>query len=328
MTETTKTKRAPAKAEQAPAEVVREPAPTDNRRHWDKFFKTNPEFTKPFQRKGGFKGTAIAALYSVQRMTEHFGPVGLGWGITAPKYTTVTAGLEMLVYCEVGVWYRDGDGQRSEVFPGIGGDYIVSDGQKGPKTDDEAFKKAFTDALTNALKLLGMSGDVYMGLFDDNKYVQDRKAEFEGEEEKKRQAEEKAAFEASPEHGWSVDFLAKVEACKDVAELDDLKTRQVAEFRRLEAAGPLGKKRALYVANQVTHKRTQLAGVVVTGGGDKDADLEAEMALKLADITDLDGLDELYKANAERIRASARKQRINQMFSAKKAELVKAEAAE
>ena len=42
------------------------------------------------------------------------------------------------------------------------------------ENDDEAFKKAYTDALTNALKLLGVGADVHMGLWDGNKYADEK----------------------------------------------------------------------------------------------------------------------------------------------------------
>ena len=48
----------------------------------------------------------------------------------------------------------------------------------GPFNDDEAFKKAFTDAVMNAFKFIGVAADVHMGLFDDSKYVAEQKAEF------------------------------------------------------------------------------------------------------------------------------------------------------
>jgi hypothetical protein len=43
--------------------------------------------------------------------------------------------------------------------------------------DDEAPKKAMTDALTKAMSHLGMSADIFLGKFDDNKYVQTKTKE-------------------------------------------------------------------------------------------------------------------------------------------------------
>ncbi len=41
-------------------------------------------------------------------------------------------------------------------------------------TDEEAWKKSLTGALTNAANEVGVGADVHLGLFDDSKYVNDR----------------------------------------------------------------------------------------------------------------------------------------------------------
>jgi hypothetical protein len=46
-------------------------------------------------------------------------------------------------------------------------------------SDEDAPKKSVTDALGKALSMLGFSADVYLGMWDDNKYVTDRKREAE-----------------------------------------------------------------------------------------------------------------------------------------------------
>ena len=142
---------------------------------WDRLSKTNPEHTKKFQRAGGFKGTAINPIYSIHRMTEEFGPCGEGWGMNEPKFQVVETNDETLVYCTVGMWH----GNRDKLVFGVGGDKAMGKNKNGVFTDDEAFKKSYTDALTNAFKMVGVSADVYMGLFDDNKYVSELTAEFE-----------------------------------------------------------------------------------------------------------------------------------------------------
>jgi len=141
---------------------------------WDRLGRTDPKHTKPFQRSGGFKGTAIKPMFSYRRMTEEFGPCGEGWGINQPSFQVVpgTDG-ETLVYCTVSVWHGD----RANIVFGVGGDKAIAKFSSGLKSDDEAFKKAFTDAVTNALKLIGVGADVHMGLFDDSKYVNDLKNE-------------------------------------------------------------------------------------------------------------------------------------------------------
>lgn len=150
---------------------------TDKTALWDKLGKTDPAHTKPFTRAGGFKGTAIKPMWSYRRMTEEFGPCGIGWGIGEPSFQVVPAGEEILVYCTVSIWHEKLD-QR--VF-GVGGDKVVSKTSSGLRSDDEAFKKAYTDAVTNAMKMIGVGADVHMGMFDDNKYVNTVRQEFAGE---------------------------------------------------------------------------------------------------------------------------------------------------
>ena len=52
--------------------------------------------------------------------------------------------------------------------------------KKAGTLDDEAPKKALTDAMTKAFSHLGVSADVFLGLFDNNKYVQTMKEKFNG----------------------------------------------------------------------------------------------------------------------------------------------------
>lgn len=148
---------------------------------WNKLSVTDREHTKEFKRSGGFSGTAIKPMYAIQKMTELFGVCGKGWGYNKPEYQIVdgTDG-QKLVYCTVEAWFSEpgipgtlGEayGQRY-YFSGVGGDFIVVKQSSGLRSDDEAFKKAFTDALMNAMKHIGMSADVHMGQFDASKYVQ------------------------------------------------------------------------------------------------------------------------------------------------------------
>lgn len=153
------------------------PAPEapDNLKLWDALGKTDPKHTKSFSRAGGFKGTALKPIWIVKRLTELFGPVGEGWGMGEPTFTTATTNDgEMLVYCTVKCWHTD----PHNAFFGVGGDKVVAKRSSGFFADDEAFKKAFTDAVGNAFKFLGVGADIHMGQFDDSKYVAAMTREF------------------------------------------------------------------------------------------------------------------------------------------------------
>lgn len=151
---------------------------------WDALGKTDPSHTKGFKRAGGFSGTAIKPMWAIKRLTEHFGPCGVGWGLFEPSFQVVPGdNREVMVYCTVSGWHGD----PTNVIWGVGGDKIVSyvkanEQYNRPErwdNDDEAFKKAFTDAVMNAFKFIGVAADVHLGQFDDNKYVAAMRREFE-----------------------------------------------------------------------------------------------------------------------------------------------------
>lgn len=155
----------------------------DNLRIWDALSRTDPAQTKGFSRAGGFKGTAVKPMWVIKRLTEQFGPCGEGWGIGRPYFETIPAGEEVLVYCTVECWH----GSPENTLTGVGGDKVAVKRQSGIFCDDEAFKKAFTDAVNNAFKFIGVAADIHMGLFDDSKYVQAVNDEFHPPEPKKRE---------------------------------------------------------------------------------------------------------------------------------------------
>jgi hypothetical protein len=154
-----------------------------NMRHWAELFSTDPKQTKPFQRAGGFRGTAIKPLWNVMRLTEHFGPMGVGWGTEEPQFKLVETTNEIAVYCIVKCWYKDidiGGNEKLGFLYGVGGDKVAQQrANSGLFTDDEAFKKAYTDAIANAFVRLGVSADVHLGLFEDVKYLSNVREQYD-----------------------------------------------------------------------------------------------------------------------------------------------------
>jgi len=162
--------------------------PDNNLRVWEALSKTDPAHTKKFQRAGGFKGTSVKPIWMTRKMTELFGPCGSGWGMGKPEFTVVPAGDNIMVYCTASVWWE----KPANIAYGVGGDVVLGKNRNGPFTDDEAFKKAYTDALSNAMKQIGMAADVHMGQHDDDKYVSALAKEFgEGPTEPKPASNQK-----------------------------------------------------------------------------------------------------------------------------------------
>lgn len=181
-----------------------------NTRIWEVLGKTDPKHTKYFKRSGGFSGTAIKPMWANQRMTEFFGPCGTGWGSTEPQFQIVPADKEIMVYCTVGLWYLEaGSAARSEIVYGVGGDKVLKSQTSGLRADDEAFKMAYTDALGNAMKFIGVAADIHMGMFDDSKYRDEMAAEFKASEKPTVVQRKSEAIKQDPEK-MQRDRLAKI----------------------------------------------------------------------------------------------------------------------
>lgn len=133
---------------------------------WDSLKTTNPKYTKAVT--FGRKFTSINSQWQLQRMTEQFGPVGLGWGYKVAHSVERIADDYVLAIADVTIWTGS---EEVHFGPVRGMSPIVEKGKNGLHFDDDAGKKAMTDALTKGLSHLGLSADVFLGLFDDNKYV-------------------------------------------------------------------------------------------------------------------------------------------------------------
>lgn len=132
---------------------------------WESVCKTDPSHTKKFTKGGGFSGTAIKPFYLIHKATEIFGVCGIGWGWKELENKVVGG-----VWCsKVELWYMQGS-QRGTIEQ-WGQTVMQGKNKNGDFVDEEAPKKAITDAVTKCLSYLGFAGDVHMGRFDDSKYV-------------------------------------------------------------------------------------------------------------------------------------------------------------
>jgi len=128
---------------------------------WNSVEITDPKYTKKVNQRGGF--TAIGAQYQLMRATETFGPMGAGWGVKT-EHIQKWEDVGLAVY-EATLWYVIGD--KEHYIPIHSAIKYHSNG----RVDDDFYKKVATDALTKGLSKLGFNADVFMGKFDDNKYV-------------------------------------------------------------------------------------------------------------------------------------------------------------
>ena len=162
---------------------------------WDAVATTDPTHTKSVD--FGRKFTAIDAHYQIMEATRAFGPVGEGWGYQNEYSQIHLEDGRIMAVCDVTLWWtRQGEWEGNKIthhrsYGPIRGSAIVLGFDKAGKLkapDTDAWKKASTDGLTKALSHLGFNADVFLGMFDDNKYVSELKSAAAGERTAKEAA--------------------------------------------------------------------------------------------------------------------------------------------
>ena len=126
--------------------------------------------------------TDINSMWRIKVLTEQFGPCGEGWYTSDVKYwqDRLDNNGSVALFCSILLHVKI-YGEWSQPIYGIGGNTLVAAEKSGLRIDDEAYKKAYTDAISVACKALGIGADVYFEK-DVTKY-----SEYEGESEQKDQ---------------------------------------------------------------------------------------------------------------------------------------------
>lgn len=205
---------------------------SDKMRIWDKVSTTDPDHTKEVS--FGRKFTAIDAHSQVMEATRMFGPVGEGWGYeTEYSYQHLTDG-QVLVMCELVLWWNPKEswegnkiaGGKMKFGPVCGCEFLNKLDSKGKfRPDTDAPKKAMTDALTKALSHLGFNADVFLGMFDNNKYV-----------DSLRKGKAKEAAAAAEDYNTKrTQFISDVTKCKEAADVDTVLEKAEDWMGTLEA---------------------------------------------------------------------------------------------
>lgn len=173
-------------------------AETNNLALWQAVEKTPLEETKKITGKA-YQGTSPKPHYLVRKATETFGPCGIGWGFTIEdERIEEGAGGAKMHIARVKVWFK-WDGERGEVEH-IGGTQFSGVRSNGNAfTDEDAPKKSVTDALVKALSMIGFAGDIFMGRYDDSKYLAELRDEASGKPkpDEPKDKEERSPFDAT-----------------------------------------------------------------------------------------------------------------------------------
>lgn len=149
----------------------------DNLAVWEKFADIDPKFTKPITGKS-YRGTSPNPQYVVMCLTELFGPVGkgFGWEVVSEGFTPL--GEEILHWCRIHFWHGD----RSQWFESYGQTKALMKTKNGLMSDEDAPKKSLTDAIVKAASHIGIAANIFLGRWDDQKYVAEVDKEYRQEE--------------------------------------------------------------------------------------------------------------------------------------------------
>ena len=142
-----------------------------------------PKEAKKEIEAGRLKGkNDINPMWRIKKLTEVFGPAGFGWYTEIVRtWTEASESGEMAVFVDIHLFVKK-DGEWSKPIYGNGGNRLVANEKKYengqqvyvPFLDDDAYKKAYTDAISEAAKALGVGADVYFEK-DKGKYASEAK---------------------------------------------------------------------------------------------------------------------------------------------------------
>ena len=110
---------------------------------------------------GRLKGMSdVNPVWRILAMTDTFGICGIGWKYEITKQWTETYGNEIKGFCNINMFIKV-DGEWSDAIPGTGGASFVAMERNGAYVSDEVYKMALTDALSVAMKSIGVAADIY-----------------------------------------------------------------------------------------------------------------------------------------------------------------------
>ena len=143
----------------------------ENLKYWGKVATPPPNVLKRIT-GGRISGmTDIRPQWRYQVMTETYGPCGIGWKFkVVKKWTEPASDNQLFAFVDIELFVKVDD-VWSEAIPGTGGSMMIAKEKGGSYSSDEAYKMATTDALSTAMKMIGVAADIYMGNWDGSKYT-------------------------------------------------------------------------------------------------------------------------------------------------------------
>ena len=151
----------------------------DNLRYYEAGRAVPQNAQKQFN-NGSFSGTDINPMWRIKKLTEMFGPAGIGWYVEVISERAETYGNTVMAIVDLNLYVKEG-GEWSKPIFGTGGNQLVKESKSGLRPSDEGYKMAFTDALSIACKSLGIGADIWYAN-DVTKYTANSKPQAKPED--------------------------------------------------------------------------------------------------------------------------------------------------
>ncbi len=175
---------------------------------------------KPIQ-GGRMNGkTDINPVWRIKKLTELFGPCGIGWYYKSVREWLETYEKTVASFVKIELYIKV-DGEWSMPIQGTGGSMFVEIQKNGAYVSDECFKMATTDAISVACKQLGIGADVYWEK-DQTKYGKGEEPA-KINEENRRLLEELSQELIRTGYGWNAVY--KTYAVENVEQLSKLQIK-------------------------------------------------------------------------------------------------------
>lgn len=194
---------------------------------WSQVEKTDLSYAKKVNQRGGY--TAISPQYQLRQATKVFGSYGKGFGLSESDFDMSLFESLGVVMHKAKFFYVTG-GERVE-FP-ISNAIQATTGVGDKKRVDVDFaKKVETNTVSKALSKLGFNADVFMGMFEDNQYMQELNNELAIQ--KAEDKEQEAVKQAREYDEWKLKELEGYQHLNSLNALQNAFTAHVRKCKRM-----------------------------------------------------------------------------------------------
>jgi hypothetical protein len=195
---------------------------------WRQVEKTDLSFTKTVNQRGGY--TAISPQYQLKQATKVFGPYGSGFGLKSSDMDYRLYEIDGIVVHKAVFFYVFNGEEKS--FPITNAIEAVRNTAKGRWFDVDFAKKVETNTVSKALSKLGFNADVFMGMFEDNAYMQELSNELQI-----KKADDKDAEKVRQRQEYEEWKQSELTVYAQLKTLNSLKTAYTGHVRKCERRG-------------------------------------------------------------------------------------------